>query len=98
MVEVKTEISLREQRRRDRVARLRANRQAKGVRVVPASDQLRRVLKHPNGMGFRPEGSVEWPNDRFTRRRLREGAITLEEDKTKRGGRSRSHDNPPSAA
>jgi hypothetical protein len=51
------------------------------VRVVPANDDLRRLLKHPNGMPFRSEGSVEWPLDKFTQRRLREGSIKLADEK-----------------
>jgi hypothetical protein len=49
------------------------------VRVLPASDDMRRILKHPRGMKFRSTGSVEWPLDKFTQRRLREGSITIEE-------------------
>jgi hypothetical protein len=61
--------------------RLKAARppSAVGVRVVPASDDLRRVLKHPRGVRFPSHGSAEWPNDKFTKRRLAEGVITLEE-------------------
>lgn len=47
--------------------------------MVPTSDDLRRVLKHPNGVRFRSEGSVEWPNDRFTKRRIAEGVVKVEE-------------------
>ena len=57
---------------------MREVRQLPRVRVVPANDELRRVLKHPRGMAFRSTGSVEWPLDKFTERRLREGAITIE--------------------
>jgi len=42
---------------------------------------MRRLLKHPNGMGFRPTGGIEWPNDRFTKRRLRDGTVKVEEEK-----------------
>jgi hypothetical protein len=50
-----------------------------GIRVVPKDDVLRKLLKHPaNGVGFRPEGGIEWPNDRFTQRRLRDGDVMLE--------------------
>jgi len=49
-----------------------------GVRVVPKDDEMRVLLKHPNGMAFRPEGGVEWPNDSFTQRRLADGDVTLE--------------------
>jgi hypothetical protein len=51
------------------------------VRVVPANETLRKILKHPTGVAFRDEGAVEWPHDRFTRRRLADGSIKLEEKK-----------------
>jgi hypothetical protein len=88
MVDVSTKVSLRKQRQNERMARVRAFR-PKGVRVVPANDQLRRVLKHPNGVGFRPEGSVEWPNDRFTKRRIADGSVRLED---KPGDRPKHHE------
>jgi len=50
-----------------------------GIRVEPRDDTMRRLLKHPRAGGFRSEGSIEWPNDTFTRRRLREGSIKLAE-------------------
>jgi len=79
MVDVVNKI-VRGQRQQERLAQLQVGRPNQaGVRVLPASEELRKALKHPNGMGFRPEGSVEWPNDRFTKRRLAEGAITLED-------------------
>lgn len=52
-------------------------------------------MKHPNGMRFRKDGGVEWPNDSFTKRRLAEGVITLEEDKPKdrdKGHKPRGHE------
>jgi hypothetical protein len=49
------------------------------VRVEPANEALRHVLQHPNGMRFRPQGTVEWPWDRFTQRRLRDGSIRVVE-------------------
>jgi hypothetical protein len=49
------------------------------VRVVPTTDALRAVLKHANGMGFRSAGSVEWPLDKFTKRRLADGSVRLEQ-------------------
>jgi hypothetical protein len=51
------------------------------VRVVPANEALRKILKHPTGVAFRDEGAVEWPHDRFTRRRIADGSIKLEEKK-----------------
>lgn len=58
------------------------------VRVEP-TEEMYRVLKHPNGMAFRPEGSVEWPNDRFTQRRVAEGSIKIVEEAT---GRQERHE------
>jgi hypothetical protein len=50
------------------------------VRVLPTNDDMRRLLKHPRGIAFPSGGgSVEWPNDNFTRRRIAEGAVTIEE-------------------
>src|SRR3954451_16673660 len=46
------------------------------VRVTPRDDSVRAAMKHPSGLGFAQSGSVEWPLDRFTRRRLADGAIT----------------------
>jgi hypothetical protein len=51
------------------------------VRVVPTSDALRRVLTHPSGCKLRATGSTEWPMDKFTARRLAEGAIKIEDEK-----------------
>lgn len=50
------------------------------VRVEPVKEEQRHVLVHPNGMAFRATGSVEWPLDRFTHRRLREGSIKIVEN------------------
>lgn len=49
------------------------------VRVEPTNEALRHVLQHPNGMRFRAQGTVEWPWDRFTQRRLRDGSIRVVE-------------------
>ena len=75
------ELSLRGQAARERLERIKAARPASavGIRVVPATDELRRVLKHPRGVKFPSQGSAEWPNDKFTKKRLAEGAIKLEE-------------------
>jgi hypothetical protein len=49
------------------------------VRVLPRSDQIRRYIKHPKTrVGFPAEGSAEWPNDTFTKRRVRDGDVTIE--------------------
>jgi hypothetical protein len=38
-------------------------------------------LKHPRAGGFPKSGGAEWPDDRFTKRRLADGDITKEEAK-----------------
>jgi hypothetical protein len=60
------------------------------VRVVPVDEAKRAVLVHlPTGRRFRPEGSMEWPMDRFTSRRLADGDIKIvveeREEKPTRG-------------
>ena len=66
-------------RKSARLARIARAHQADvpRVRVEPANDDMRRLLKHPNGMAFRSSGSVEWPLDRFTKRRLADKSIRL---------------------
>jgi hypothetical protein len=85
MVDVNVTVTRPGQARRDRMARIRKFQEVPGVRVVPASGEgftaeaMRRLLKHPKAGGFRSEGDIEWPNDTFTFRRLKEGSITLAE-------------------
>ncbi|WP_182869765.1 hypothetical protein [Bradyrhizobium diazoefficiens] len=69
--------SLRGLRTKQRMEKMRAQTPAP-VRVVPASDAIRRVMKHPARGNFPAEGSAEWPNDRFTKRRIADGSVTVE--------------------
>ena len=73
----------RNQERRRRMQVLKDAHADRGtVRVIPANEKLRGVLKHqPSGIAFRPEGGISWPNDRFTQRRLRDGSVKLEPKK-----------------
>ena len=64
------------------------------VRVVP-DEKYRDVLKHPNGTRFRATGSVAWPNDRFTQRRLRDGSVTLEKKPATTSEETRTARNQP---
>jgi hypothetical protein len=96
MVDVKTEVLTPGQRAKARLQRVRDMKRVEGVRVLPAdgdgfsADVMRRLLKHPSVGGFRSDGDIEWPNDTFTKRRLREGSITLVEQKPEgEQGRSR---------
>lgn len=69
------EKSERYKRRKARMQKITA---PKRVRVVPKSDELREVLRHPRAGRFRTSGSTEWPLDQFTKRRLRDGDVTVE--------------------
>ena len=75
----------RDEAKRARLALIRSVNETPHVRVLPANDEMRRVLKHPRGWrGFPSDGgSVEWPLDRFTQRRLRDGDITIEDRQDK---------------
>jgi hypothetical protein len=71
--------SLRGLRSKQRMEVMRSAAASQGVRVVPANDDVRRLMKHPRGSGFPESGGAEWPLDRFTKRRLVDGSITREE-------------------
>ena len=73
-----TEPYVRGTRQRERQDRLKA-KAPPGIRVVPRDADMRRVLKHPTRGGFPDKGGVEWPPDRFTKRRLADGSILREE-------------------
>lgn len=48
------------------------------IRVWPASENIRRYIKHPLGnIAFRAtmQDSVEWPFDQFTKRRIADGTV-----------------------
>jgi hypothetical protein len=52
------------------------------VRVRAATEDIRRTMRHGvTKVGFLPDigMSVEWPNDSFTKRRIRDGDVIVEE-------------------
>jgi hypothetical protein len=60
----------------------------KVVRVLPTSDAVRKFIKHGvTKVGFLAEGSAEWPFDQFTRNRIRDGDVTIEQA-TEHGARA----------
>jgi hypothetical protein len=80
MVNINVTLGVRGQNRQDRLDRMKQHRRP-GVRVLPKDDGVRKYIAHqPTGIRFRSEGAVEWPNDRFTQRRLADGTVTLAED------------------
>lgn len=70
------------ERRAERLGRMADTRAAGRVRVNPRDDVIRRDIKHGN-IRFPAEGSVEWPLDQYTKRRLRDGTVTLETESEK---------------
>jgi hypothetical protein len=79
---VVSKVALRGLRQRERMQKL-AEAAPAGVRVVPAKEEYRAVLKHPNSGNFPAEGGTEWPDDRFTKRRLADGSVVREGDARK---------------
>jgi hypothetical protein len=57
---------------------MRSAKASQGVRVVPANDDVRRLMKHPHGGGFPESGAATWPDDRFTKRRLADSSVIRE--------------------
>ncbi len=66
-------VSMRQKLSREQAA----NRAIPGVRVKPATEANRIYVQHPTGLKFRASvnDSVEWPNDAFTKRRIRDGSV-----------------------
>lgn len=77
MVEVAVKIQTHGEKLKARLGRVRVPGRRPGIRVEPANEDLRRVMKHPSGIRFRSEGSVEWPDDQFTRRRIKAGDVKV---------------------
>lgn len=73
--------SERANRRAEALERVRSN-QPKRVRLIPRDDVIRKSLKHPASGGFLTQGSIEWPLDQFTKRRLRDGDVMIESENT----------------
>jgi hypothetical protein len=72
--------SLRGLRMSDRLAKMREGNKdlQETVKVTPKNDTLRKLLRHPRAGGFPKSGAAEWPDDRFTKRRIADGDIKLE--------------------
>ncbi|TYL87435.1 hypothetical protein [Bradyrhizobium cytisi] len=84
--------SLKGLRSKQRMEVMRQAAVAPGVRVVPANDDVRRLMKHPHAGGFPESGATTWPEDRFTKRRLADGAVTREEPPPEGEGAARQRD------
>jgi hypothetical protein len=86
MVDMKTQTKIaddpRASRREARQRRLRlvAGGRPAAIKVWAANEDMREVLRHPNGIRFRDtlDQAVEWPNDSFTVRRIAEGSVRID--------------------
>jgi hypothetical protein len=74
----KPEPSVRKKIQLARMAKIRKGQEKPRVRVVPRDEEVRANIKHPRAGAFRSSGSMEWPDDTFTQRRVRDGTVTLE--------------------
>jgi len=72
-------LQAREERRQERLDQIKQSTAVPRVRVTPKNDAIRKYIYHPRtGMRFPAEGSAEWPLDNFTKRRIRDGDVTIE--------------------
>jgi len=52
------------------------------MKVYALKDNVKKYIRHvPTGYKFNDDGVADWPDDQFTRRRLRDGDIALEPPK-----------------
>jgi hypothetical protein len=65
-------------KREARVKRARELAAVNRVRISPSTEEFRKVIRHPRYGGFRSTGSISWPLDNFTRRRIRDGSVIVE--------------------
>ena len=77
--ETKPEPSPRLKKRLAAMEAVKKMREPRRVRVNPRDEKMRRAMKHPRYGGFRSSGSIELPLDHWTRRRIREGSLVVEE-------------------
>jgi hypothetical protein len=81
-VDIDAELKKRKQARDDRMREIRKAAEIPMVTVTPTKPEYRKYLKHAgSGVGFKEDGPAIWPHDQFTKRRIKDGAIKIEEDK-----------------
>ena len=75
---VNPRVAIREARQRR--LKLISSSKSATIKVFAANEALRGVLRHPaTGIRFRElDQPVEWPNDSFTQRRIKEGSVLTE--------------------
>jgi len=64
------------------------------VRVICKNEEYAKVLKHPlTKVGFADTStSVNWPDDAFTKRRIKDGDVVVEDSKKATHQRHHRHD------
>jgi hypothetical protein len=50
------------------------------MKVKARDEVIAKAIKHPSGIKFSSDGTAHWPDDSFTRRRIRDGDITVIEE------------------
>jgi hypothetical protein len=81
-VDVDAELAKRKKERDNKMRAIRDAGKPEMVSVQPAKPEYRKHLKHAvTGVGFGAEGGAEWPDDQFTKRRVRDGSVTVEQQK-----------------
>ena len=71
----------RHQRRQDKIKEVRDATKIPMVKVLPRDDAVRKFIAHmPGNIKFPAEGPAKWPFDTFTKRRIRDGDVTLVEE------------------
>jgi hypothetical protein len=85
--------SLRGLRTNERIKKMQEANKAlqKSVHVTPANDTMRRLLTHPRAGGFGKEGGAEWPDDKFTHRRIKDGDVKVQENHERKPSTHRTH-------
>jgi len=72
--------SIRYRMQQERLKRVNSMKARPRVRVLPRDDKVRKSISHyPTGIKFPAEGSVEWPHDTFTKKRIRDGSVKVDE-------------------
>jgi hypothetical protein len=49
------------------------------MKVKAKNETIAKFIRHPSGGSFQSDGTANWPNDQFTKRRIRDGDITVVE-------------------
>lgn len=78
-LKIETELTPQQKSRQARLKAVIDNSRPAPVKVWPASEDMRRLLRHPSGTKFRSDTNtaVEWPHDSFTVRRIRDGSVVV---------------------